>query len=126
MEDKEIDGFRERFAGKKKETKKKDSKEKKKIEKMEKFEKFALRLRVAKVEEVRQHPDAEKLLVLRIDLGDEKRQLVAGLKEHYKPEELVGKKIVVVCNLKPAICRSSSTTPVLPILSGLPCFFTAS
>ncbi|MEM2121889.1 MAG: methionine--tRNA ligase, partial [Candidatus Woesearchaeota archaeon] len=50
-----------------------------------------LDLRVAVVEEVQKHPDAEKLYVLKINLGNSKRQLVAGLRAHYKEEELLGK-----------------------------------
>lgn len=59
-------------------------------------------LRIAKVLEAERVPKSEKLLKLQILVGDEKRQLVAGIAQHYKPEELVGKKIVVVANLQPA------------------------
>jgi methionyl-tRNA synthetase len=64
-----------------------------------------LDLRVAHVMTAAPHPDADKLLVLKINLGNEERTLCAGLKQHYKPEELVGKHIVVVTNLKPAKLR---------------------
>ncbi|MFQ5474235.1 MAG: methionine--tRNA ligase [Candidatus Nanoarchaeia archaeon] len=74
---------------------------------------FPLDLRVAKVESVEDHPDAKKLYVLKIDLGTEKRQLVAGLKEYYKPEELVDKKIVVVSNLKYAKLRGVESQGML-------------
>jgi len=60
----------------------------------------ALDLRVARILSVKDHPDADKLYVLRIDLGDEKRQLVAGLREHIKKEDLEGKNVVVVANLE--------------------------
>ncbi len=59
-------------------------------------------LRIAKVLEAERVPKSEKLLKLQISIGSEKRQLVAGIAQHYKPEELVGKKIVVVANLQPA------------------------
>jgi methionyl-tRNA synthetase len=62
-------------------------------------------LRVGEVIEVEAHPDAEKLFVIQVDLGDEKRQLVAGLKQYMKMEELIGKKIVVVANLEHAKLR---------------------
>jgi methionyl-tRNA synthetase len=75
------------------------------FEKMEKGPSFPLNLKVAKVIDAAEHPNAQKLLVLQLDLGYEKRQLVAGLKAHYKPEELVGKKIIIVSNLKPAKLR---------------------
>lgn len=60
-----------------------------------------LDIRVALVEEVERIPKADKLYKLSIDLGTEKRTLVAGLAEHYKVEELKGKKIVVLTNLEP-------------------------
>jgi len=64
-----------------------------------------LNLKVAKVEFVENHPNADKLYVLKLDAGSEKRQLVAGMKQFYKPEELVGKHIVFISNLKPAQLR---------------------
>ena len=45
---------------------------------------------------------SDKLLKLKVSLGLEERQIVAGIKKYYKPEELIGKKIVIVANLKPA------------------------
>jgi len=69
-------------------------------------------LKVAKVESAEPHPEADKLIVLQIDLG-EKRQLVAGLKGYYQPEELVGKQIVVVSNLKPAKLRGKESQGML-------------
>ena len=62
-------------------------------------------LRIGRIKEVYDHPDADKLIVMMIDLGDEERQLVAGLKEHYSKEELEGKYITALCNLKPAKLR---------------------
>ena len=64
-----------------------------------------LNLKVAKIEEVQNHPNADKLYVLKLNAGKEQRQLVAGMKEHYKPEELKGRLIVFVSNLKPAQLR---------------------
>ena len=59
-----------------------------------------LELRVATVLECKPHANADKLLVLQIELGNgEKRQICAGLRQHYQPEQLVGKQIVVVANL---------------------------
>ena len=52
-----------------------------------------------------EHPGADKLYVLKVDLGKETRQLVAGLKGHYAPGELLGKKVVVAANLEPAKLR---------------------
>lgn len=64
-----------------------------------------LDLRVAKILDVKQHPNADKLYLLDIDLGMEKRTLVAGLKQYYSPEELAGKLCVVFTNLEPAMIR---------------------
>ncbi|GAB4181615.1 MAG: methionine--tRNA ligase [Calditrichia bacterium] len=62
-------------------------------------------LRVGKVLVAEAIPKANKLLRLEVDLGFEKRQLVAGIAQHYKPEDLIGKEVVVVANLKPAKLR---------------------
>jgi methionyl-tRNA synthetase len=59
-------------------------------------------LRVAQVLEAEKIPGSKKLLKLQVDLGDEKRQIVAGIAESYAPEVLVGRKVVIVANLKPA------------------------
>lgn len=64
-----------------------------------------LDLRVARVLEVREHPNADKLLCLTIDLGAAQRQIIAGLKPYYTPESLLGKQIVVVANLEPRKVR---------------------
>lgn len=72
-----------------------------------------LDLRVAKVLEAGEHPNADKLLLLKIDLGTEQRQLCAGLKQHYTAEELVGKHIVVVANLAPRKMRGEVSQGML-------------
>ena len=80
------------------------------------FEDFArLDLRVARVLEVRDHPNADKLMILRIDLGPlGERQLVAGLKPYYpNPGSLVGKDIVVVANLAPRTMRGQTSDGML-------------
>ena len=59
-------------------------------------------LKVAKILEAEKVEGSEKLLKLQVSLGDEKRQVVAGLQKYYKPEELIGKKVVMVANLKKA------------------------
>jgi len=61
-----------------------------------------VKLRTAKIIEAEKIKKSKKLLKLQIDLGNEKRQIVAGIAEHYKPEDIVGKIIVVVANLQPA------------------------
>lgn len=62
-------------------------------------------LRVGTIVTASPHPHADRLLVLEVDLGTERRQLVAGIRAHYVPEELVGKQVVVVANLAPATLR---------------------
>ncbi|MDO4711682.1 MAG: methionine--tRNA ligase [Peptostreptococcaceae bacterium] len=67
------------------------------------FEK--LELRVAEVIECYKHPDADKLLVFKLKLGVEERQIVSGIAKFYDPKDLVGKKVVIVANLKPIKIR---------------------
>ena len=62
----------------------------------------AVELRVAEILACEPVPKAKKLLKLQVDLGYEKRQVVSGIAKFYKPEELVGKKVIIVANLKPA------------------------
>ncbi|MEK4698045.1 methionine--tRNA ligase [Solibacillus sp. FSL R7-0668] len=62
-------------------------------------------LRVATVLACEPVAKAKKLLKLQVDLGYEQRQVVSGIAEHYKPEELIGKKVIVVANLKPVNLR---------------------
>ena len=64
-----------------------------------------LELKVAQIKEVSEHPNADKLLVLTVDLGDKTKQIVAGIKSFYTREELLGKYVVVVDNLDPALLR---------------------
>src|SRR5205823_13700032 len=78
------------------------------------YDDFAkLELRVATVLECKAHPNADKLLVLQVDLGTEKRQICAGLRQHYAPEALVGKQIVVVANLAPRTMRGEVSQGML-------------
>ena len=66
---------------------------------------FPLDMRTGVIENVENHPNADRLYVLKVNLRDEERQLVAGLREYYQPDELLGKRVVVLCNLKPANIR---------------------
>ncbi len=72
-----------------------------------------LELRVARVLEVTDHPNADKLLCLKIDLGDEQRQIIAGIKGFCEPEALQGKQIVVVANLQPRKMRGLESQGML-------------
>ena len=75
--------------------------------------KFPLNLKVAKILDIKEHPNADKLYILNIDLRTEKRQLVAGLKSYYSPDELKNKKIIVVTNLKFAKLRGIESQGML-------------
>ena len=78
------------------------------------FDDFAkIDLRVARVLEAKPHPNADKLLVLQIDLGTEQRQIVAGIRGYYEPDQLVGKSIVVVKNLAPRTMRGETSQGML-------------
>jgi methionyl-tRNA synthetase len=70
-------------------------------------------LRVAVVVAAERVEGADKLLKLQLDLGGQARQIVAGIAKAYAPEQLVGKKIVVVCNLKPAKLRGVESQGML-------------
>ena len=82
------------------------NKEKQGVKNLVSYEEFKkLDIRVALVEKVEKVPKADKLYKLSVDLGTEKRTLVAGLAEHYKADELIGKKIVILTNLEPRKLR---------------------
>jgi methionyl-tRNA synthetase len=84
-------------------------------------------LRVAQVLVAERIPKADKLLRLEVDLGYEKRQILAGIAEHYEPEKLIGRKIVIVANLAPRKMRGLESNGMLlaaslpdgaPVLAG--------
>ena len=64
-----------------------------------------IELVVGTVEKCEKHPDADKLLVSQINIGKETRQIVSGIADFYTPEDMIGKKVIVVSNLKPAKLR---------------------
>jgi methionine--tRNA ligase beta chain len=72
-----------------------------------------IELRVATVKSAELHPNADRLLVLRVDVGGEDRQIVAGIRASYEPAALVGKQIVVVANLDPATLRGVESQGML-------------
>ncbi|NOQ56324.1 MAG: methionine--tRNA ligase [Nanohaloarchaea archaeon] len=107
IEKEDADKFEVMFSGKDA----KGSKSSKKSEKddgdgMVTYEEFSkLKFKVGTVVDVKDHPEADKLYVLSVDLGTEVRQIVAGMKAYYKPDEMKGKQVIVVSNLKPAKLR---------------------
>ncbi len=79
-----------------------------------------LDIRIAKITSVENHPNADKLYVLKIDLGDEERQIVAGLRGYYAPDQLEGRLVAVVANLEPAVLRGvESRGMLLAVQDGL-------
>jgi tRNA-binding protein len=79
------------------------------------FDDFAkVDLRVAKIVEAEPHPDADRLVKLQLDDGSgQPRQICAGIREHYEPETLVGKSIVIVANLAPRTIRGVESRGML-------------
>ncbi|UCH12077.1 MAG: hypothetical protein JSW18_04475 [Candidatus Omnitrophota bacterium] len=72
-----------------------------------------IELKTAKVVDVKDHPQADKLYILTIDLGTEKKDIVAGIKNFYGPDELKGRNIVVVSNMEPAVIRGVESSAML-------------
>ncbi|MBN2356197.1 methionine--tRNA ligase [candidate division KSB1 bacterium] len=78
------------------------------------YDDFArVELRVARVVSAARVEKTDKLMQLKIDLGGEERQIVAGIAQHYQPDELIGRQIVVVANLQPAIVRGIESKGML-------------
>ena len=72
-----------------------------------------LELRIGEIKEVNDHPDADRLYVIIVDLGDKTKQVVAGIKNSYQKEDLVGKQVVVVDNLESALLRGIESEGML-------------
>jgi len=72
-----------------------------------------LDLRVGTIKEAQLHPRADRLIVLQVDLGELQRQIIAGIRGHYEPEELVGKQIAVLLNLPPRNMRGLESQGML-------------
>ncbi|MGE5218351.1 MAG: methionine--tRNA ligase subunit beta [Chloroflexota bacterium] len=70
-------------------------------------------LKIATIKAAEPHPNADRLMVLQVDLGSEQRQICAGIRSHYTPEELVGKQVVVVANLETAKLRGLESQGML-------------
>ncbi len=69
--------------------------------------------RVGLIEKAEKHPKADKLLVFQVKMGTERRQVISGVAEDFKPEEMVGKKVIVVANLKPRQLRGMESKGML-------------
>jgi len=75
--------------------------------------KIPLTLRVGEIIEIKEHPNADKLYILTVDFGDEKRQIIAGLRPYYSKEDMLHKRIVVVTNMKKAKLRGEVSEGML-------------
>ena len=64
---------------------------------------------VAQIKEVKEHPNADRLYVIKVDTGKEERQVVAGIRLKYTKEQLLGRRVVLVANLQPAVIRGEES-----------------
>ena len=64
---------------------------------------------VAQIKEVNDHPDADRLYLLKLDTGTGEKQVVAGIKKSYTKEQLVGRRVILVNNLDPAVIRGQES-----------------
>lgn len=72
-----------------------------------------LEFKIAQIKAVEPHPNADKLYILRIQVGETEKSIVAGIRPFYQTGELIGKKIVVVANLEPAVIRGVESQGML-------------
>jgi len=78
------------------------------------FEDFKkIELKIATIESAEDHPNADRLYVLKVKVGEESKQIVAGIRAHYGKEELEGKQIVIVNNLEPVTLRGVESQGML-------------
>ena len=78
---------------------------------IDEFSKFELK--IAEIIDVQPHPNADRLYVLQVKVGEVQKQLVAGIRKFYGPDELKGKKIVIIDNLDPAVIRGVESRGML-------------
>ena len=97
-----------------------EERSKKKVEEEKEKEEFItiddfakIQFKVAEIVEAKDQPKADKLLILQLKVGEEQRQVVSGIKEYYSPEDLVGKKVVIVANLKPIKLRGEESNGMI-------------
>jgi methionyl-tRNA synthetase len=78
---------------------------------MEDFKK--IELVVAQIKEVKEHPNADRLYVLQVDTGRDVRQIVAGIRKAYTPEQLINRRIILIANMEPAVIRGEVSNGML-------------
>ncbi len=76
-----------------------------------------IELKIARIKEVKEHPNADRLYILKVDVGGEERQLVAGIRSSYTNIELIGREVVIVSNLEPAVIRGERSEGMLLAVS---------
>ena len=64
---------------------------------------------VAQIKEVKEHPNADRLYVVKVDTGTEVKQLVAGIRKSYTPEQLINRRVIIINNLEPAVIRGEES-----------------
>jgi methionyl-tRNA synthetase len=72
-----------------------------------------IEFKTGKIKEVNDHPNADRLYVVTVDMGDRTKQVVAGIKNHYKKEDLIGRHVIIVDNLDPAMLRGVESQGML-------------
>ena len=72
---------------------------------------------VVEIKEADFHPDADRLLILKVDTGEEIRPLVAGIRSNYAPEDLIGRRVIIVKNLEPATIRGQESQGMILAVS---------
>ena len=78
------------------------------------FDEFKrMEIKVGEIKEVKEHPNADRLYILMVDIGGNLRQIVAGVRKDYQPEELLSKQIAVITNLEPATIRGIESEGML-------------
>lgn len=78
------------------------------------FDEFKkLEIKVALIKEVNNHPNADKLYVVKIDVGGNEKTIVAGIKSSYSPEQLINRRVIVVDNIEPAVIRGVESQAML-------------
>ena len=73
----------------------------------------AIELIVGQIKEVKEHPNADRLYVVQVDTGKDVRQIVAGVRKAYTPQQLVGRRIILAANLEPAVIRGEVSNGML-------------
>ena len=68
---------------------------------------------VAQIKEVKEHGNADRLYVVQVDTGKDLRQVVAGIRKAYTPEQLVGRRVILVANMEPAVIRGEASNGML-------------